>query len=77
MSTELLNAIREIVREEAGNCASPWMDTAEAAAYLKSTSGTLKNWRATGQGPRYHTVQAKLIRYHRDDLDSFVLSGSR
>ena len=77
MSAELLDAIREIVREEAGAIASPWMDTSEAAAYLKSTAGTLKNWRATGQGPKYHTVQSKLIRYHRDELDAFVRSGTR
>lgn len=77
MSADLLDAIREIVREEVGRSPSPWMDTAEAAAYIRSTAGTLKNWRATGQGPKYHPVLTKLIRYHRDDLDAFVRDGGR
>lgn len=71
--TELtLDAIRAVVREELGRPASPWLDTEQAAAYLGSTPGTLKNWRATGQGPRYHLIQSRLVRYHVEDLDGFV-----
>jgi len=77
MSAELLDAIRDVVREEMERQASPWMDTEEAAAYIKSTAGTLKNWRASGHGPSYHVVQSKLIRYHRDDLDGFIRRGAK
>jgi hypothetical protein len=67
-----LEAIREVVREELARPASPWMCSEAAADYLGTTAGTLKNWRATGKGPRYHVVQDRLVRYHRDDLDAFV-----
>jgi hypothetical protein len=64
--------IRAVVREELGRPKSPWLNTDEAAGYLGSTAGTLKNWRATGQGPSYHVVQSRLVRYHVDELDAFV-----
>lgn len=51
---------------------SPWLDSEAAAEYLASTSGTLKSWRSQGQGPKYHIIQTKLVRYHVDDLDAFV-----
>ena len=71
--TELtIDAIRAVVREEMGRPASPWLGTDQAAEYLGSTGGTLKNWRATGQGPKYHVLQTRLIRYHVEDLDAFV-----
>lgn len=71
--TELtIEAIRAVVREELGRPTSPWLDTEQAAAYLGSTPGTLKNWRATGQGPRYHLIQTRLVRYNVEDLDAFV-----
>lgn len=67
-----LDAIRAVIREELARPVSPWLDSDAAAAYLGSTAGTLKNWRAAGRGPRYHVVQDRLIRYHVDDLDAFV-----
>lgn len=51
---------------------TPWFDSEAAAEYLTCTSGTLKTWRSQGQGPRYHVIQSKLVRYHQDDLDAFV-----
>ena len=74
--TELtIDAIRAVVREEMNRVPSPWLDSEAAAAYLGSTAGTLRNWRATGKGPRYHVVQDRLVRYHADDLDAFVRAG--
>lgn len=29
---------------------SPWLDTEAAAIYLSSTPGTLRSWRANGEG---------------------------
>lgn len=51
---------------------SPWLDTEAAAAYLSSTPGTLRTWRAQGEGPRYHVVHGKAVRYNVTDLDAFV-----
>lgn len=51
---------------------SPWLDSDAAAEYLSCTAGTLKTWRSRGEGPRYHIIQSKLVRYHVDDLDAFV-----
>lgn len=52
--------------------ASPWLNTNEAAEYLKARPGTLKNWRHRGEGPRYHIVNRRLVRYHRDELDTYA-----
>lgn len=51
---------------------SPWLDSEAAAEYLACTPGTLKTWRSLGQGPHYHVIHSKLVRYHIDDLDAFV-----
>ncbi|MBJ7437612.1 MAG: helix-turn-helix domain-containing protein [Sphingopyxis sp.] len=51
---------------------TPWLDSEGAAAYLGCSAGTLKTWRSRGEGPRYHVIQNKLVRYHVDDLDAFV-----
>lgn len=75
MSELTIEAIRAVVREEVGRPASPWLDSEAAAHYLGSTAGTLRNWRTTGKGPRYHVVQDRLIRYHAEDLDAFVRAG--
>ncbi|MXP09623.1 helix-turn-helix domain-containing protein [Pseudoblastomonas halimionae] len=76
--TELtIDAIRKVIREETSRPVSPWLDTSGAAAYLGSTAGTLKNWRAAGIGPAYHIMQERLVRYHADDLDRFVRTGGR
>ena len=52
---------------------SPWFDTLEAADYLGTKAGTLKNWRHRGEGPRYHIINRRLVRYHRRELDDYVL----
>lgn len=72
MTAITLDDIREVIRLELAKPPTPWMDSEQAAVYLGTTAGTLKNWRATGKGPKYHIVQDRLVRYHRDDLDAFV-----
>jgi len=57
--------------------ASPWLDTEEAAEYLKAKPGTLKNWRHRGEGPRYHVINKRLVRYHRADIDAFARGEQR
>jgi hypothetical protein len=56
---------------------SPWLDTDGAADYLGARPGTLKNWRHRGEGPKYHVVNRRLVRYHRDDLDAFARGAGR
>jgi len=51
---------------------SPWLDTDGAANYLGNSPKSLAVWRCKGQGPRYHTLNKRLVRYHVDDLDAFV-----
>lgn len=50
--------------------------TAEAAAYIRRSPGTLKNWRSQGRGPKYHktgdTPQAEAL-YDYADLDAWVI----
>lgn len=75
MSELTIEAIREVVRQELTKESSPWLDSDAAASYIGSTAGTLRNWRATGKGPRYHVVQDRLVRYHRNELDEFVRRG--
>jgi len=55
-----------------GGVPSPWLDTAKAAGYLGARPGTLKNWRHLGEGPKYHVINRRLVRYHRNDLDAFA-----
>lgn len=77
MADEIIEAIRQAVREELAAPKSPWLSTERAADYLGSSPATLKNWRSAGEGPAYHTCNGRLIRYHRDDLDRFVRTGER
>ena len=51
---------------------SPWYDTEAAAVYLSSTPGTLRSWRGTGCGPRYHVIHGTTVRYNVADLDAFI-----
>jgi excisionase family DNA binding protein len=60
---------------EKENITSPWLTPAEAAAYLSVSPGCMANWRSQGKGPRYHVV-GKVVRYHRDQLDAFMLAGA-
>ena len=54
------------------NIQSPWLDTRQAAAYLICSPATLKVWRSKETGPKYYAVNQRIIRYHIDDLDSFL-----
>ena len=56
---------------------TPWFDTEAAASYLRREPGTLKGWRSKGEGPVFHHVNNQFIRYHLDDLDSFIRGGKR
>ncbi|MBB6193466.1 hypothetical protein FHS51_003722 [Sphingobium wenxiniae] len=74
MTREIIeDIVTGAVRRALGtNTSSPWLDSESAAAYLSCTPGTMKTWRSRGEGPNYHIIQQKLVRYHMDDLDAFV-----
>lgn len=63
---------RAVLRALDASTQSPWKDSEQAAEYLSCSPGTLKTWRSRGEGPAYHVIQDKLIRYHVNDLDAFV-----
>jgi hypothetical protein len=47
----------------------------EAARYLGKSPGTLRNWRMTGKGPRFHR-SGRGIFYMADDLDDYITESS-
>ena len=54
---------------------TPWMTTEVAAKYISVSPGTMHNWRSKGTGPSCRTV-GRIVRYHRHDLDAFMMSGA-
>jgi hypothetical protein len=53
---------------------TPWLAPEDAAAYLRLTVRGLEDMRAKGSGPRFHKVNARVVRYHVNDLDAWLLS---
>jgi hypothetical protein len=52
------------------------LDSAEAAAYLGRDPKTLRNWRSTGQGPRF-SGRGRGVRYRLRDLDAWIDANTR
>jgi predicted DNA-binding transcriptional regulator AlpA len=48
------------------------VDEREAAAILSASVQTLRNWRWSGNGPRWRKVGQRMVRYHRADLAAFI-----
>jgi hypothetical protein len=75
--TLTIDDVRTAVTEAlAARVDTPWLDTNGAASYLGVEAATMKTWRARGEGPRYRLCNRKLVRYHRDDLDAFVIGDA-
>lgn len=53
---------------------TPWFAPEDAAAYLRLTVRGLEDMRAKGTGPKYHKVNYRVVRYHVNDLDAWLLS---
>ena len=49
---------------------SPFLNTDQAAAYLKISSRLLKRLRVRGQGPIFRR-HSRFVQYHIDDLDAW------
>lgn len=65
----------EIERAERARSGSPFLNTAQAAHFLRLSTRTLERMRAKGDGPipRRH---ARLVQYHIDDLQAWSRSCS-
>lgn len=54
---------------------SPFLNTDQAAAYLKISSRLLKRLRVRGQGPIFRR-HCRFVQYHIDDLDAWSVEHS-
>jgi hypothetical protein len=61
---DLLTEISDLPR-------SAFIKTAQAAAYIGSSSSVLLNWRSQRRGPRYHGSN-DFVRYRISDLDMWM-----
>ncbi|OKO78350.1 helix-turn-helix protein [Bradyrhizobium macuxiense] len=54
----------------------PFLNTAEAAAWLRLTKNTLEKMRVQGRGPVYRK-HGRYVRYHIEDLVEFSQASKR
>jgi predicted DNA-binding transcriptional regulator AlpA len=45
----------------------------EAALYLRVSRSTLAKWRMRGEGPPYHRCGPRIVQYHKDEIDAWLL----
>ncbi|OMJ31722.1 DNA-binding protein [Sphingomonas sp. Sph1(2015)] len=60
----------EITRADRAKRGSPFLNTDQAAAYLKLSGRQLKRLRRAGKGPVYRR-HSRFVQYHIDDLDGW------
>lgn len=60
----------EIQRANRAKRGSPFLNTDQAAAYLKISARTLKRLRRGGKGPVFRR-HSRFVQYHIDDLDGW------
>jgi len=60
----------DIGRADRAKRGSPFLNTDQAAAYLKISSRLLKRLRAKGDGPVFRR-HSRYVQYHIDDLDAW------
>lgn len=63
-----MNIPDDIDRAQRAKRGSPFLNTDQAAAYLKISSRHLKRLRHRGEGPVFRR-HARLVQYHIEDLD--------
>lgn len=62
-----------ITRANRAKHGSPFLNTDQAAAYLKISSRLLKRLRVKGQGPIFRR-HCRFVQYHIDDLDAWSVA---
>lgn len=65
-----MDADDEIARANRAKRGSPFLNTEQAAAYLKMSSRLLKRLRRDGKGPVFRR-HSRYVQYHIDDLDAW------
>ena len=60
----------DIERAQRAKRGSPFLNTDQAAAYLKFSSRLLKRLRRAGKGPVFR-LHSRFVQYHIDDLDAW------
>lgn len=60
----------EIQRANRAKRGSPFLNTDQAAAYLKISARTLKRLRRMGKGPVFRR-HSRFVQYHIDDLENW------
>lgn len=60
----------DIQRANRARRGSPFLNTDQAAAYLKLSTRTLKRLKRAGKGPVFRR-HSRFVQYHIDDLDSW------
>lgn len=60
----------DIERAQHAKRGSPFLNTDQAAAYLKISSRLLKRLRVRGEGPIFRR-HSRFVQYHIDDLDTW------
>lgn len=63
-----MNNPDDIERAQRAKRGSPFLNTDQAAAYLKISSRLLKRLRVRGEGPVFRR-HSRFVQYHIDDLD--------
>ncbi len=59
-----------VTRANRAKGGSPYLNTDQAAAYLKFSSRMLKRLRRAGKGPVFR-LHSRFVQYHIDDLDAW------
>ncbi len=65
----------DIARAALAKRGSPFLNTEQAAAYLKISPRLLKQLRARGEGPMFRR-HSRFVQYHIDDLDAWSCARS-
>jgi len=70
-----MDHLDEIDRANRAKRGSPFLNTDQAAAYLKISSRNLRRLRRAGKGPIFR-LHSRFIQYHIDDLDAWSRENS-
>lgn len=66
----------EIERARRAKRGSPFLNTEQAAFYLKISARLLKRLRLRGEGPNFRR-HSRTVQYHIDDLDAWSDTNAR
>ena len=66
----------DIERANRAKRGSPFLNTEQAAAWLKISSKSLKRLRRDGKGPAFRR-HCRFVQYHIDDLDAWSRASGR